>query len=188
MRLVGDIFLALLHIDREDFVHGDLCGNVAPLALVVADILGLALLVRDARHDEARSELLFYAGERGSVVEDNEADKNERIDKVLERREVAGELALELEVDYRDKRGGDYRAVDACHAAENDHDENFDRVVIREHRILDGRDVMRIDNACDTREECGKHEHKELVESHVYAHCLCRYLVVAYSGYRSAVL
>ena len=130
MRLVGDKFLALLHIDREDFVHGDLCGNVAPLALVVADILGLALPVRDARHDEARSELLFYAGERGSVVEDNEADKNKRIDKVLERREVAGELALELEVDYRDERGGDYRTVDACHAAENDHDENFDRVVI----------------------------------------------------------
>lgn len=25
----------------------DLCGNVAPLALVVADILGLALLVRE---------------------------------------------------------------------------------------------------------------------------------------------
>ena len=91
MRLVGDKFLALLHIDREDFVHGDLCGNVAPLALVVADILGLALLVRDARHDEARSELLFYAGERRCVVEDNEADKNKRIDKVLERREVAGD-------------------------------------------------------------------------------------------------
>ena len=188
MRLVGDIFLALLHIDREDFVHGDLCGNVAPLALVVADILGLALLVRNARHDEARSELLFYAGERRCVVEDNEADKNKRIDKVLERREVAGELALELEVDYRDERGGDYRTVDACHAAEDDHDEDFDRVVIREHRILDGRDVMRIDNACDAREECRENKHKELVESHVYAHCLCRYLVVAYSGYRSAVL
>ena len=47
---------------------------------------------------------------------------------------------------------------------------------------------MRIDNACDTREERGEYKHKELIESHVYAHCLCRYLVVAYSGYRSAVL
>lgn len=62
-------------------------------------------------------------GERGSVVEDNRRDKNKRIDKVLERRD-AGELALSS-VDYRDKRDGDYRTVERCHAAEDDHDEDL---------------------------------------------------------------
>jgi len=122
-----------------------------------------------------------------SVVVNNKNNKDESIDKVLKNGKVAGEDCLKLNVKESDKGGGDYCAVDIAHSAENDHNENFDGIVIAELGALDGEVGIAVKNAGNSRKERGNGKNKKFVFCDVNTGCSCGNFVVADSGDGSSV-
>ena len=126
--------------------------------------------------------------ERGGVVVDNDGDEHQRVNEILEDREVAGEDICKLSVEKRYEHCGDHRAVDATHTAENHDDEYLDRVVVVKGLAGYVELGVAVEHACKSRKNCGENKSEKLVAGHVDAGCLCGDLVVTDCGYRTSVL